>query len=153
MGGVCRGNRTGRRTANGAGDKPPRYSRWIHRALQRERLAVAQAVGGTGEGFPPGVAVVGEGAEKEELDAATGRFARPEAPGEDTGVVGDQHVAGMEVLGNLAEGAVLERARVAVDDQQARGVARLDGCLRDALMRKVVGEVVGAPVHSEESRL
>ena len=52
--------------------------------------------------------------------------------------VDDERVSWRNQIGQIAEGAVVERACCAIEDEQPTGIAGLDGLLRDA----VVGERV-----------
>jgi RNA polymerase sigma-70 factor (ECF subfamily) len=54
------------------------------------------------------------------------------------------HVVGAEQGGQVAHRPVLERAGLPIDDEQPRGIARLDGLLGHELPRQVVVQLVGA---------
>ena len=85
-------------------------------------------------------------------------LAAHQARGHHSGAVCDEKVARLEVVDDVGEHAVLDRAAVgdrarlaggagaavAIEHEQAAGVARLGGSLGDELVGKVVVEVVGA---------
>jgi hypothetical protein len=66
-----------------------------------------------------------------------------EAGGEDSGVVANQHVARPQILRELGEGPVVQRARRAIDDEEARLIAAGGRMLRDELWRQRVVEERG----------
>src|ERR1019366_5507764 len=67
--------------------------------------------------------------------------AAEEARGKDAGIVDDEAIAGAQVLGEVAEGAVFPAALLAVDDEHARGGAVGEGFLGNALLGQVVIEI------------
>ncbi len=69
-----------------------------------------------------------------------------EARGKDAGIVEDKAIAGAEVGGEVAEGAIFPAAGGAVHDQHAGGGAVGERLLRDQLRRQVVIEI--GEVHS-----
>ena len=73
--------------------------------------------------------------QEEPLDASAGGSRAEEACRDHTGVVQHEHVARVQVLDDVAEGAVVQRFLRAVDHEQARRVARLGRLLSDQLGR------------------
>ncbi len=73
--------------------------------------------------------------------AAGGDFLRGQARRDHARLVQNQHVAGIEISGQIAEAAVLDLPGSAVHHQHSRGVARLDGCLGDTFGRQMIVKV------------
>ena len=73
--------------------------------------------------------------------AAAAGFAAAQPSRNDPAVVGHQHVAGLEIVADLVEQAVLDAPAVAVDNQQTGMVPRLDRRLSDELRRQLVIEL------------
>ena len=87
--------------------------------------------------------------QEQELNRAAGAFLHAvQARGDDAGLVDDQHIAGVQVVDHIAEDFMLNRAGIAMVDEQAAAVARLDGRLRDQLLRQVIIKITGFHVHS-----
>ena len=107
--------------------------------------ALLEALAGLDEALPhvtEGVDVLAA-AQQQGLGEAAGLvLAADEARGHDAGLVGDEQVAGLEVVDQVEEVAVLDGAVLAVEDEQVAVVARLAGGLRDESLGKVVVEVV-----------
>ena len=74
-----------------------------------------------------------------------------EASGHDARLVRDQHVTGLQVIDDVPEDAVLDGAVLAMQGQQAAGVARLGGSLGDQVVGQVVVKVIGT--HERSSKL
>ena len=81
----------------------PAVVRAVRRSPVRRRAAPRRRTTSPGFGFGGGFGVKEQG-----LDAAAGRAADEEAGGEDAGVVEDEAVAGVEVVGDVVEGAVFD---------------------------------------------
>ena len=80
--------------------------------------------------------------DKQQLDAA---ILGKESGFDDFRVVQDDDVAGLEVVGKISETAMLNLARVAVQDQHPRGIAFSQRTRRDELRRKIE-VVIGYPL-------
>ena len=108
----------------------------------RELRAEADDVAGLGflAGLDERLPVIGiEAAQEEDFDFAARLVAvADEAGRHDARVVEDQGVAGLEVFLEVVEVAVLDGLLYGVEDHEARGVARLDWHLGDALFWQVV---------------
>jgi hypothetical protein len=81
--------------------------------------------------------------EEEGFDVAAAGLAEGEAGGDDAGVVEDEEVAGAEELGELGEGAVVDRAVGAAVVEEARGSALRGWRLGDKVGGEGEVEVVG----------
>lgn len=69
-----------------------------------------------------------ETAEEQKLDCAARAFLHAvQARGDDARLVDDEHVAGVEVIDHVAEDFMLDRAGIAMVDEQAAAIARFDG--------------------------
>ena len=70
-----------------------------------------------------------ETAEEQKLDCAARAFLHAvQARGDDARLVDDdEHVAGIEVIDHVAEDFMLDRAGIAMVDEQAAAIARFDG--------------------------
>jgi hypothetical protein len=93
------------------------------------------------------------GRAKEEAfdDAAAWDAVAEQARREDARVVDDEEIAGAEKRRQIADGRMMERWRLPIEDEQAR---RAPGCglLRDQIVRELEGEVgdvhgAGAPMY------
>jgi hypothetical protein len=84
------------------------------------------------EGFPMDIIQLFE---EEKLDFAARGFAAKEPGGDDPAVVGDEDVAGVQEIYNVAKGVVGYLVRLPVDHQQAGGVTGFNRALGDALRR------------------
>ena len=77
--------------------------------------------------------------QEQQLHFAAARQLAPEqARRNDAALVGDQQVAGAQICANLTEDTVLQRARIAVHDQEPRAIARLYRLLRNQSLRQLV---------------
>src|SRR5262249_20355225 len=87
--------------------------------------------------------------EEKPLPLPAGTFAAPKEPGRHNArIVEDKQVARSEQLGQIAEGAVLQRLLGAADDQQARGIASRGRLLSDEMLRQRVVEEVRTHEHT-----
>ena len=66
-----------------------------------------------------------------------------QARGNHCGVVAEERVAGLQIIRQIAEGAMRHRVRLAVHDQQPRLVAPLRRLLGDEPFRQRVVEKIG----------
>src|SRR5215216_4312829 len=82
--------------------------------------------------------------EEEGFDVAAAGFAEGEAGGDDAGVVEDEKVAGSQELGEVGEGAVVDRAVGTAVVEQARGGALDRWRLGDQFGGEGEVEVVGS---------
>lgn len=83
-----------------------------------------------------------QAAQQQKLDgSARALLDAVQAGGNDARLVDHQHVAGVQVIGDVAEDAVLNLPAVPVVDEQAAAVARLCGRLRDEFLRKFVVKI------------
>ena len=95
----------------------------------------------------PSVGLVRQRAQREDLGGTTVCPRCRQAARDDARVVDDKQVAGVKQFADLVEGAIddcrLDRGRGrAIQDEEARGIPRLDRNLGDRLGGKVVGEVL-----------
>lgn len=98
------------------------------------------------EEAPPGLAArVGDevGMEQEAFAASAGGAGEMQASLEDGGVVAEEAGAGRQQIGQVAENMVGDAAGGALDDEEAGGIARVGGLLRDATRRERVIEEGG----------
>ena len=85
-----------------------------------------------------------ETAEEQKFDCAARAFLHAvQARGDDARLVDDEHVAGVEVIDHVAEDFMLDRAGIAMVDEQAAAIARFDGGLRDEFLRKFIIKITG----------
>ena len=83
-----------------------------------------------------------EAAQQEDLDFATGLVAMADQAGRhDACVIENQRIAGHEVLLEVVEMVVADGFLHRVEHHEARGVARLDWRLCDALLRQVIVKI------------
>ena len=117
------------------------------RAVLDDGARLAEALPGVHETLPhmaQGVEIL-SALEQERLGHAAGStLVAHEARRHDARLVGNEKVAGVEVVNHVGEVAVLERAVLTVEHEKAAGVARLRGCLCDELVWERVVKVVGA---------
>ena len=66
-----------------------------------------------------------------------------QAGGDDGGIVAEQAVAGLQVVGQISEMPVLDPVLLAVHDEQARGIPPVGRLLRDEPVRQRVIEEIG----------
>lgn len=92
---------------------------------------------------PPIVGSIFLGQKHFDLATAAG-FVSPEAGGDDSGVVENEGVAGSDVGQEIGQAAVFPAGFAAVEDKEARGVARGGGLLGDQFRREQVIKVGGA---------
>jgi thioredoxin reductase len=107
--------------------------------LEEDAGAGLELLAGMDERVPR---VVLAGAEEERFHGAAARNAMAEqARRKDSGVVDDQKVSGLEVLGQVGELGVLYRARVALQHQETRSAANGGRLLCNQLIRQLEIEV------------
>ena len=70
------------------------------------------------------------------------RIRTVEPRGNDLGIVDDQHILGADIVEYVIEMLMRDCTARAVDDHQARRVARFGGVLRDLLLRQVVIKIL-----------
>ena len=118
-------------------------------AVLDDRAGLAQALSGVDETLPDatqGVDVLAA-LEQERLARAAGAvLLTHQASGHDAGLVGDEQVARLEVVEDVEEAAVLDGAVLAVQHEQAAGVAGLGRGLGDELVGQRVVKVFSAHV-------
>src|SRR3712207_5323660 len=73
---------------------------------------------------------VGPPTEEQDFCLATGSLAAIQPRRDDATLVCDEEIAGAQVAVEIVKDGVLDAPIVAAQHQQARRVARLDGCLR-----------------------
>ena len=86
--------------------------------------------------------------QEQELNRAAGACpSRPyQARGDGAGLVDNQHVAGVQVVDHIAEDFILDARRCRGGMTSRRlAVARLDGRLRDQLLRKIIVKITCLP--------
>ena len=119
------------------------------RAVLDDGARLAEALAGVHEALPhvaQGVEVL-SALEQERLGHAAGAaLVAHKAGRHDARLVGNEKVAGIEVVNHVGEVAVLERAVLTVEHEKAAGVAGLRGCLCNELVWERVVKVVGAHV-------
>ena len=106
-----------------------------------------QALTGLDETLPHaarGIEVLAAVREEHLARAAGHGLVADEAGGKHARLVGDEQVARVEEVHDVGEHVVLDGARLAVEHEQAAGVARLRRVLGDELAGKVVIEIVSA---------
>ena len=117
------------------------------RTVLDDDAGLAEALAGVHEALPHmahGIEVLSP-LEQERLGHAAGStLVAHEARRHDARLVGNEKVAGVEVVNHVGKVAVLERAVLTVEHEKAAGVARLRGCLCNELIWERVVKVVGA---------
>ena len=110
----------------------------------------ARLFAGTRDGFPQ---IVFPLMEQEKFDPRAGIDPCAVQPcGHDARIVEDQAVAGAQIVGNIIEMAVFDRAGIFINDHHAGAVARFDGGLRDQFRGQVVKEITFFHLTSSESQ-
>jgi hypothetical protein len=104
---------------------------------ERQRLAFSQSSGRPGERLPASVRYP---LQQEQLDPTARRSPRKETSGQDSGVVDDEEISGLQQFRQIAEDAILKLATGSPDDEQPGRVARFDRPLRDQVRRQIVVE-------------
>jgi hypothetical protein len=79
--------------------------------------------------------------DKQEFDPSACGSVADEARGNDLGVVEDEEVAEIEIVGDVAELPVRQRAGGAIEDEESRLIAPRRGVLGDQLGREIIVEV------------
>ena len=108
-------------------------------AGEGEFVAILDLPAGPDHGLP-GASIGREAAGEQEFHLALAACGE-EAGGQHAGVIKDKAIAGPEVLGEIAEVAVLPALFIFVEDEHARGGAVGEGFLGDALRRQAIMEV------------
>ena len=91
----------------------------------------------------PQAAIIVEGAQQEDLNRAAGRFVSMQTCGDDTGIVGDEDIAGAQIVADVGKATVFDAPICAVQHHQATAVARLCRLLGDILGGQFVVEKIG----------
>ena len=116
-------------------------------AVLDDDARLAEALAGVHEALPhvPQGVEVFSALEQERLGHTAGAaLVTHESGRHDAGLVGNEKVARVQVVDDVGEVAVLERAVLAVENEEAAGVTGLRRCLCDELVWKRVVKVVGA---------
>jgi hypothetical protein len=85
-----------------------------------------------------------EAAEEEQLHATACFLAGIDPRRDDACLVQNQQIPRLQIITNIAKDPVLYFARLTMQDQEARGIARLDRSLRDGGFGQGVVEVGGS---------
>ncbi len=112
----------------------------VLRALNSEERPDGHAPTGAHQRLPP---AFGPTFEQEHLHGAAGVLAQVQPGGDHPGVVDHEQVAGVEQVGQVGHGAVLDRSGRPVVHQEPGGVAGLHGVLGDRRRRQHVVELGG----------
>ncbi len=117
---------------------------------EADALAGADFAAGTNQSFPDGWL---EFAEEKDFDGRRkqlrggagrrggGQAASEEAGGKDACIIEDHELIAAKERGKIAEAAIVEFAGGQIEEQEARGIARIQGTLGDGMGREVVIEI------------